>query len=85
MGFVGETHHLRTPPILRQGPNMFSLFSSVVIHLPKTTSRKKKAPKSLARRFHSLPQVSNEKMAPSCLGYIGDYTTQLYGDFFHRI
>ena len=26
-------------------------------------------------------QVSNEKRAPSCLGYIGDYTIQLYGDF----
>ena len=20
---------------------------------------------------------------PGCLGYIGDYTTQLYGEFFH--
>ena len=25
-------------------------------------------------------QVSNEKN-PGCLGYIGDYTTQLYGDY----
>ena len=25
-------------------------------------------------------EVSNEKN-PGCLGYIGDYTTQLYGDY----
>ena len=25
--------------------------------------------------------LSNEKRAPGCLGYIGDYTTQLCGDY----
>ena len=25
--------------------------------------------------------MSNEKRAPGCLGCIGDYTTQVYGDF----
>ena len=25
-----------------------------------------------------LSRISNEKRAPSCLGYVGDYTTQLY-------
>ena len=27
------------------------------------------------------PQLSNEKRAPGCLGYIGDYTAQLCGDY----
>ena len=27
------------------------------------------------------PQMSNEKRDPGCLGYIGDFTTQLYRDF----
>ena len=31
--------------------------------------------------FLVVAQLSNEKRAPSCLGYIGDYTTQLYGDY----
>ena len=26
--------------------------------------------------------MSHEKRAPGWLGYIGDYTTQLYGDYF---
>ena len=26
-------------------------------------------------------EVSNEKWAPGCLGYIGDYTTRLRGDY----
>ena len=30
--------------------------------------------------FLVVAQLSNEKY-PSCLGYIGDYTTQLYGDY----
>ena len=25
--------------------------------------------------------MSNEKRAPGCLGYIGDYTTQVYLDY----
>ncbi len=28
----------------------------------------------------ALGQLSNEKY-PGCLGYMGDYTTQLYGDY----
>ena len=32
-------------------------------------------------RFAGPGEVSNEKRAPGCLGYIGDYTTQLYGDY----
>ena len=31
--------------------------------------------------FGEKPQVSNEKRDPGCLGYIGDYTTHLYGDY----
>ena len=27
-------------------------------------------------------QMSNEKNVPGCLGYLGDYTTQLNGDYF---
>ena len=70
-------HHLRKPPILRLGPNMFSLFFSVVIHLPRKPAEKKLAPKSLARRFHSLPQVSNENNT-YCLGMFRVYNRRLY-------
>ena len=30
-------------------------------------------------------QVSNEKRAPGCFGFIGDYTTQLYSDYNRHI
>ncbi len=32
-------------------------------------------------RCHNQTQVSNEKRAPGWLGYIRDYTTQLYRDY----
>ena len=36
----------------------------------------------LARSLGSLDvDLSNAKRAPGCLGYIGDYTTQLCGDY----
>ena len=35
----------------------------------------------LATSVINIPQVSNEKN-PGWLGYIGDYTTQLYRDYF---
>ena len=28
-----------------------------------------------------VSKLSNEKRAPGCLGFIGDYTIQLYGDY----
>ena len=39
-----------------------------------------------AKRFRGLGQISkghmsNEKRAPGWLGYIGDYTTQVYRDY----
>ena len=37
-------------------------------------------PSHIISRGAFSPQVSNEKN-PGCLGYIGDYTTQLYRDF----
>ncbi len=30
-------------------------------------------------------QVSNEKRAPGCLGFIEDYTTQLYSDYNRQL
>ena len=32
-----------------------------------------------------INQLSNEKRAPSCLGYIGGYTAQLYGDYISAV
>ena len=40
-----------------------------------------RAPQTGWSRFAGPGEVSNEKRAPGCLGYIGDYTTQLYGDY----
>ena len=36
--------------------------------------------KTCHQRFEILTHLSNEKN-PGCAGCIGDYTTQLYGDF----
>ena len=32
----------------------------------------------------SVPETFEQWKNPSCLGFIGDYTTHLYGDYFSK-
>jgi len=53
----------------------------VEVLLQQLDSVVRQLPGGFPRGKRTRNNMSNEKKAPGCLGYIGDYTTQFYRDY----